>query len=68
MLFASIKKRHGEIVAFDASKVTAAIAKAGKATGQFDEREARRLTGRTPPVFYRRRALRLRRHLPICRP
>ncbi|MDL2316459.1 ribonucleoside triphosphate reductase [Desulfovibrio sp. OttesenSCG-928-A18] len=44
MLFTSIKKRHGETVAFDASKITAAIAKAGKAAGQFDEREARRLT------------------------
>ena len=44
MLFTSIRKRHGEIVPFDASKITAAIAKAGKATGQFEEREARRLT------------------------
>jgi len=46
MLFSSIRKRHGEAVPFDASKITAAIAKAGKATGQFDEREARRLTMR----------------------
>ncbi|MDR0339289.1 MAG: ribonucleoside triphosphate reductase [Desulfovibrio sp.] len=43
-MYTSIKKRHGETVVFDASKITAAIAKAGKATGQFDDREARRLT------------------------
>ena len=44
MFFTSIRKRHGEVVPFDASKITAAIAKAGSATGEFDEREARRLT------------------------
>lgn len=44
MLFTAIRKRHGDVVPFDASKITAAIAKAGEATGQFDEREARRLT------------------------
>lgn len=44
MLFTAIKKRHGDVVPFDASKITSAIAKAGEATGQFDEREARRLT------------------------
>ncbi|MDR3175107.1 MAG: ribonucleoside triphosphate reductase [Desulfovibrio sp.] len=44
MPFTSIRKRHGETVSFDASKITAAIAKAGKATGEFDEREARRIT------------------------
>ncbi|MDR1489571.1 MAG: ribonucleoside triphosphate reductase [Desulfovibrio sp.] len=44
MSFTSIRKRHGETVPFDASKITAAIAKAGKATGEFGEREARRLT------------------------
>jgi len=43
-MFESIKKRDGRIVAFDSSKITAAIAKAGKATGEFQEREARRLT------------------------
>ncbi|TWI67812.1 ribonucleoside-triphosphate reductase class III catalytic subunit [Desulfobotulus alkaliphilus] len=40
----SIKKRNGRIVEFDSSKITAAIAKAGKATGEFTEREARKLT------------------------
>ncbi|TYT74541.1 ribonucleoside triphosphate reductase [Desulfobotulus mexicanus] len=40
----SIKKRNGRIVEFDSSKITAAITKAGKATGEFTEREARKLT------------------------
>jgi len=39
-----IKKRDGRIVEFDSSKITAAMAKAGKATGEFNEREARKLT------------------------
>lgn len=44
MLFTSIRKRHGDVVPFDAAKITAAITKAGEAAGQFGEREARRLT------------------------
>jgi len=43
-LFEKIKKRDGRIVEFDSFKITAAIAKSGKATGEFDEREARKLT------------------------
>lgn len=43
MLFTSITKRDGRCVDFDASKITAAILRAGKATGEFEEREARRL-------------------------
>lgn len=46
MFFSSIRKRHGEVVSFDAAKITAAIAKAGEATEEFDAREARRLTMR----------------------
>ncbi|MDZ4246105.1 MAG: anaerobic ribonucleoside-triphosphate reductase, partial [Dehalococcoidia bacterium] len=46
-MFESIKKRDGRIVEFDSSKITAAIAKAGKATGEFEEREARNMTMRT---------------------
>jgi len=42
--FKKIKKRDGRVVAFDSSKITAAIAKAGQATGEFQEREARKLT------------------------
>lgn len=43
-MFTHIKKRNGRTVSFDSSKITAAIAKAGKATGEFDEPVARRLT------------------------
>jgi ribonucleoside-triphosphate reductase len=43
-MFREIKKRDGRIVGFDSSKITSAIAKAGKATGEFGEREAKKLT------------------------
>jgi ribonucleoside-triphosphate reductase len=43
-MFDDIKKRDGRIVKFDSSKITAAIAKAGKATGEFGEKEAKNLT------------------------
>lgn len=43
-MFEKIKKRDGRVTEFDSSKITAAIAKAGKATGEFDEREAKKLT------------------------
>jgi anaerobic ribonucleoside-triphosphate reductase len=43
-VFDKIKKRDGRIMAFDSSKITAAIAKAGNATGEFSEREAKKLT------------------------
>ncbi|MCX7816671.1 MAG: ribonucleoside triphosphate reductase [Syntrophales bacterium] len=39
-----IRKRDGRLVEFDAQKITNAIAKAGAATGEFDEKTARRLT------------------------
>jgi len=42
-LFRSIKKRDGRIVEFDAWKITNAIAKAGKVTGEFGDAEAKRL-------------------------
>lgn len=45
-VFEQIKKRDGRIVEFDSSKITNAIAKAGKASGEFGEREARKLTMR----------------------
>jgi ribonucleoside-triphosphate reductase len=44
VVFDTIKKRDGRVVAFDSSKITAALAKAGKASGEFDLREARKLT------------------------
>lgn len=43
-MFETIKKRDGRILDFDSSKITSAIAKAGKATAEFDQREARKLT------------------------
>jgi len=43
-MFESIKKRDGRIVGFDSSKITSAIARAGKATGEFGEKGARKLT------------------------
>ncbi len=45
-MFEQIKKRDGRIVEFDSPKITAALAKAGKASGEFGEREARKLTMR----------------------
>lgn len=44
--FTSIKKRDQSVVHFDAFKITNAILKAGKATGEFGMPEARRLTMR----------------------
>ena len=38
-----IKKRNGNVVEFDSPKITAAIAKAGQATGEFEQREARKI-------------------------
>lgn len=43
-MFDKIKKRDGRISEFDSSKITAAIQKAGEATGEFNEREAKKLT------------------------
>ena len=39
-MFKKIKKRYGEIVEFDSSKIKSAISKAGKATREFGEKEA----------------------------
>jgi len=42
-VFVSIKKRNGTLVPFRPDKITTAIARAGKATGEFDEEAAGRL-------------------------
>ena len=42
-LFSAIRKRDQRLEAFDAAKITSAILKAGRAAGEFDETEARRL-------------------------
>ena len=43
-MFEQIKKRDGRVQNFDSKNITDAIAKAGKATGEFTEREAKKLT------------------------
>ena len=43
-MFDQIRKRDGRLVEFDSTKITMAIAKAGEATEEFTEREARKLT------------------------
>jgi anaerobic ribonucleoside-triphosphate reductase len=43
-MFTEIAKRDGTIVPFEAQKITNAVAKAGKATEEFEERVAQRLT------------------------
>ena len=52
-MFENIRKRDGQVAGFDSSKITSAIAKAGKATGEFGEREARRLTLRVLSLAYK---------------
>lgn len=47
-----IKKRNNSVAEFDSSKITTAIAKAGKATGEFGEREARKLTLRVLTLLH----------------
>ncbi|MEJ2725811.1 MAG: ribonucleoside triphosphate reductase [Deltaproteobacteria bacterium] len=43
-MFEEIKKRDGRVVPFDSSKITSAIAQAGKATAEFGKKEAKKLT------------------------
>jgi ribonucleoside-triphosphate reductase len=43
-MFQEIKKRDGRVVEFDSSKITAALTKAGAATREFGDRDARKLT------------------------
>ena len=43
-MFEEIKKRDGRVVEFDSTKIMAAIIKAGEATGEFGEKEAKKLT------------------------
>lgn len=43
-MFKFIRKRDDKIVPFEATKISAAIAKAGKATGEFEENKAKKLT------------------------
>lgn len=50
-MITKITKRNGNVVSFDAQKIVNAIAKAGKATGEFDEKIAKRLAGRVLAVL-----------------
>jgi len=50
----SIVKRGGETVAFDAGKIRSAIARAGRATGEFNDDAAGRLTDQTIKVIAHR--------------
>ena len=43
-MFEKIEKRNGQIVKFEAGKITTAIGKAGAATGEFGEKVAQKLT------------------------
>jgi ribonucleoside-triphosphate reductase len=43
-MFETVSKRDGRVVAFDSSKITQALAAAGTATGEFQHREAKKLT------------------------
>jgi ribonucleoside-triphosphate reductase len=43
-VFETIIKRNGKVAEFDSSKITNAISTAGKASGEFSEREAKKLT------------------------
>lgn len=43
-MFKMIKKRDGRVEKFETEKITKALARAGEATGEFDEKEAERLT------------------------
>ena len=45
-VFKKIKKRDGKTVGFDSLKITSAITRAGKSTGEFDQTEAIKLTVR----------------------
>jgi ribonucleoside-triphosphate reductase len=49
-----VVKRDGERVAFDASKIQSAIARAGQATGEFDALEAQLLTAQVVKVLAHR--------------
>ena len=43
-MFINIKKRDGRVVKFSPAKITSAIGRAGKATGEFGQAEASKLT------------------------
>ena len=59
MMYQSVKKRDGRTVAFDEKKIEGAIAKAGQETGEFGQKEAKKLTGNVLKVLEERNPKRL---------
>ncbi len=51
---AQVRKRSGEVIAFDAGKIRSAVRRAGAATGEFDDDEARLLTAQVVKVLSHR--------------
>ena len=49
--FSEVRKRDGKLASFDTTKIKNAIAKAGKATGDFDQFEAELLTAQVIKVL-----------------
>ena len=58
-MYQSVKKRDGRTVAFDEKKIEGAIAKAGQETGEFGQKEAKKLTGNVLKVLEERNQLEL---------
>ncbi|PID73325.1 MAG: ribonucleoside triphosphate reductase [Desulfobacterales bacterium] len=54
-MFDNIRKRDGRIVEFDSTKITGALLKAGNATGEFCEREAKKMTLRVLTLIHEMR-------------
>jgi ribonucleoside-triphosphate reductase len=52
--FSKIRRRTGEVADFESEKITKAIMRAGEATGEFDERIARRLTKKAVEYLQKR--------------
>ena len=52
-MFENIRKRDGQVVRFRSAKITAALRKAGRATGEFRKKKAIRLTKRVLGLAYK---------------
>ena len=51
-MFDSIKKRDGRIIEFNSSKITSAIARAGKVTAEFGEGDEKNTPGKAVPRVF----------------
>lgn len=45
-MYTSVRKRSGQTVKFDIQKISASLAKAGQATGEFEDKTAQKLADR----------------------